>query len=162
MYGLKTDWLEEASPRYFTLSDFEGAVARPVIPPHRAAPVEPHPRLVRPVVHRRREGARVGKKKLGSWPVGRMHGLRQLDVKTLDRGQHRRNQLLARRKVREGRGHGDAGLAGQLGVAGRGDAPAREHPRGARQQLGPTRLGREPGGALARERARIGGSSGFH
>jgi 2-oxoglutarate ferredoxin oxidoreductase subunit beta len=28
MYGLKTDWMEEASPRYFTLSDFEGAVAR--------------------------------------------------------------------------------------------------------------------------------------
>ena len=28
MYGLKTDWLEEPSARYFTLSDYEGAVAR--------------------------------------------------------------------------------------------------------------------------------------
>ena len=28
MYGLKTDWSDEASPRYFTLEDYEGGVAR--------------------------------------------------------------------------------------------------------------------------------------
>ena len=28
MYGLKTDWQEEAPPRYYTLNDYEGAVAR--------------------------------------------------------------------------------------------------------------------------------------
>ncbi len=28
MYGLKTDWLEEASPRYYSVQDYEGAPAR--------------------------------------------------------------------------------------------------------------------------------------
>jgi 2-oxoglutarate ferredoxin oxidoreductase subunit beta len=28
MYGLKTDWQDELPPRYFTLNDYEGAVAR--------------------------------------------------------------------------------------------------------------------------------------
>ena len=28
MYGLKTDWLEEAPPRYWNLTDYEGGVAR--------------------------------------------------------------------------------------------------------------------------------------
>jgi 2-oxoglutarate ferredoxin oxidoreductase subunit beta len=28
MYGLKTDWADESTPRYFTLNDFEGSVPR--------------------------------------------------------------------------------------------------------------------------------------